>query len=171
MAEAPLPVETSRHVAASATAVYAVISDVPRMGHWRPGVLRSGWRDGAREPVVGARFTITSDRIWPRRSTSAAVACVAPDRRFAFAVTSVLGLPVSLWDYELEPQGDGVLVTERTTDLRGSVLRSPVLRWLNRGVGEARPGADSPGDGARRLEALARLVEGAAARPGDVGTH
>ena len=46
----------TRTVAAPAEAVYALVSDVTRMGEWSPECYRCTWLDGGTGPRQGARF-------------------------------------------------------------------------------------------------------------------
>jgi hypothetical protein len=48
---------------------------------------------------------------------------VARLRRFGYRVTSVFGLPVSDWTYEIEPSGTGCTLRETTVDRRGWLIR------------------------------------------------
>jgi hypothetical protein len=46
-----------------------------------------------------------------------------PGRRFAFDVVSVARIPVSRWQYDIEPTDGGCRVEERTWDRRPSWFR------------------------------------------------
>lgn len=95
------------HVAATPEAVYAVVSDVTRTGEWSPICVACEWDDGD-GPRVGARFTGHNrkpDREW---STTSEVVAAEPGRAFAWEVAGGL----VRWGYEMEPDGDGTLLTE-----------------------------------------------------------
>jgi hypothetical protein len=92
--------------------VYAIVADVTRTPELSPEIVKVEWLDGATGPAVGARF-----RAWnkmPRRPAfpnKPIVTEAEPGRVFAFARTEPFGGTVA-WRYELEPDGDGTLVTE-----------------------------------------------------------
>ena len=126
--------EVSLQVDAPPEAVYALVSDLPRMGEWSPECVRCEWRDGASGARVGARFKGHNRRGWRRWSTTGRVVAADPGREIAWDITSVFGLPVARWGYRLEPAGDGTLVTETWDDQRGRFMH--VLGRLASGVGD-----------------------------------
>ena len=98
-------------IEASPDRVYALVSDVTRMGEWSPECRGGEWLAGATGPAVGASFR-GDNRIGPRRwSTTSKVVAAVPGREFAFAVM-VRGQEATRWRYQLELRGDGTLVTE-----------------------------------------------------------
>lgn len=107
----------SERIAASADELYALVSDVTRMGEWSPENMGGRWLGGATGPAVGARFTGANRRGWRRWSTTCTVTAADPGRRFAFDV-AFTAVPVSRWSYEFRPDGDATVVTETWTDLR-----------------------------------------------------
>jgi hypothetical protein len=127
-------VEVSEQMAAPAGTVYALVSDVTRMGDWSPETTGCRWLDGADGPAVGARFRGTN-RHGPRRwSTTCTVTDADPGRRFAFEV-DFRGVPVARWEYAFEPSGRGCTVSESWTDLRPGWLRvgsMPLMGVLDR---------------------------------------
>ena len=46
----------SIEIAAPPAEVYALVSDITRMGEWSPECVRCTWTKGATGPAVGARF-------------------------------------------------------------------------------------------------------------------
>ena len=48
--------EVTTEIAAAPQAVYALVSDITRMGEWSPETVRAVWIKGASGPAVGARF-------------------------------------------------------------------------------------------------------------------
>lgn len=108
--------ETAR-TEASANDIYSLVSDVTRMGSWSPENIGGRWLDGATGPAVGARFRGSNRRGWRRWSTTCTVVAAEPGRQFAFDV-EVDVVPAARWSYELEPEGDTTMVTERWTDHR-----------------------------------------------------
>jgi len=110
-------VSASARIAASADAVYDLVSDVTRMGEWSPENIGGRWLNGATAPSVGARFRGSNRRGWRRWSTTCTVVAADRGRMFAFEV-AVFGIPASRWTYECQPDGDATLVTETWTDRR-----------------------------------------------------
>jgi len=97
----------SINVAASPQDLYALVSDVTRMGEWSP-ICRACWWDEGAGPEVGAWFTgrnETPDRTWETRSQ---VVAAHPGRKFAWEVNNGW----VYWGYTLEPEGDGTRLTE-----------------------------------------------------------
>ena len=94
--------------------LYALVSDVTRMGEWSPETVRCQWLDGATGPIVGARFKGTNRRGFVRWSTKPRVVGADAGREFAFVVNLVgLGREMVLWRYRFEPAADsGTEVTE-----------------------------------------------------------
>ena len=100
--------QVSLHVNASPEELYALVSDVTRMGEWSPETVRCQWLDGATGPAVGARFKGSNRRGIMRWSTKPRVVAAEPGREFAF----VAGLMISpremtKWRYEFQPAPDG----------------------------------------------------------------
>ncbi|PWW61832.1 SRPBCC family protein [Actinokineospora spheciospongiae] len=105
-------------VSASAERVYALVSDLPGMASAAEEFTGGTWLDGASGAAVGARFRGSNRRGWRRWSTTSTVTDAAPNR-FAFEVKS-FGLPVSRWQYDIEPGAGGCTLTESTWDRRPS---------------------------------------------------
>jgi hypothetical protein len=88
-------------------ALYALVSDVTRMGEWSPVCQACWWDDGA-GPQVGAWFTgrnVQPDRTWETRSE---VVVADPGREFAF----VVGGDRVRWGYTFAPVDGGTRLTE-----------------------------------------------------------
>ena len=97
----------SIHVDVSPDDLYALVSDVPRMGEWSP-VCRACWWDEGTGPQVGAWFTgrnETPERTWETRSQ---VVAATPGREFAWEVNNGW----VYWGYHFEPEGHGSRLTE-----------------------------------------------------------
>jgi hypothetical protein len=99
--------EAKIHIEAGADTVYAMVSDITRMGEWSPENTGGEWLDGATGPTVGARFKGKNKRKsgW---STKCTVTAADPGREFAFDV----GKGETRWRYRFEPVGDGTDVVE-----------------------------------------------------------
>jgi hypothetical protein len=117
-------VSVSREIPASAEQVWALVSDLPRMGEWSPENTGGSWVKGATGPAVGARFKGENSNGKKSWTTDARVMVCDPGRAFGFDVSAV-GLPVSSWTYSVEPTADGTActLTETWTDRRGAIAR------------------------------------------------
>jgi hypothetical protein len=115
-------VTVTRRSAASTDELYALVSDVARMGEWSPENTGGRWIRGASGPVVGARFRGSNQRGWRRWTTNCTVVEAERGRRFAFEVAVVV-VPASRWTYDFEPDGEGTIVSETWIDRRP--------RWLD----------------------------------------
>lgn len=99
-------------ISASPQEVYALVSDLPGLEKVAAEFQRGRWLGGVTEARVGARFRGTNKRAWRRWTTTVTVTDAEPGSRFAFEVT-YYGLPISRWQYDFEPSGDGCLVREK----------------------------------------------------------
>jgi uncharacterized protein YndB with AHSA1/START domain len=143
-----------RSIAAPADHVWAMISDVTRMGEWSPENTGGVWRKGATGPQVGASFKGTNKNGKKNWSTVCTVTAADPGRRFAFDVHAVV-FPIARWSYELEPNEAGCTVTEATTDRRSSLMK-----WLgNKISGVADRAASNRAGMETTLERIAAAAE------------
>jgi uncharacterized protein YndB with AHSA1/START domain len=101
------------HMAAPPEKVWALVSDVTRIGEFSPETFEGEWLDGATGPAVGARFRghVKRNEKGPTYWTKCYVTACEPGREFAFGVGSA-DKPLNVWSYQLEPAGDGTDVTE-----------------------------------------------------------
>ncbi len=110
-------------VAATPSALYAMVSDVTRMGEWSPENVGCAWVGGATGPAVGARFKGKNQIGGHKWSTVNEVVEAEPGKAFAFR-TSSMGLKVAEWRYRFD--GDEAAgtctVTESWTDQRGAII-------------------------------------------------
>jgi hypothetical protein len=101
-------------VSATASQVYDLVADLPRMGEWSPECAAVEWEDAHARPVVGARF-VGHSRTGPRKlirwSRRGRVLVVDPGHEFAFA-TEEGGREGVVWRYRFEPVDGGTRVTE-----------------------------------------------------------
>lgn len=117
--------EVSIDVQAPPERIYALVSDLPRMGEWSPECVKCVWKGGADQAEPGARFKGYNRRGWRRWSTNGEVVSAEPGRELSFDI-SALGLPAARWTYVVEPTGDRECrVTERWEDQRGRLMK-----WL-----------------------------------------
>jgi hypothetical protein len=101
------------HMKATPGQVWALVSDVTRIGEFSPETFEAQWLDGATGPAVGAKFRghVKRNGIGPVYWTTCVVTACVTDREFAFAVGSA-ERPINVWRYQLSPAGDGTDVTE-----------------------------------------------------------
>jgi uncharacterized protein YndB with AHSA1/START domain len=106
-------------IAAPAEAVWAMLSDLTRMGEWSPETVEVQWLDGATGPSVGARFRGTNRNGVFRWSTTCTIVACEPPSELAWDVTMVFGFKVAEWRYQIERTGElSCRVTESTADQR-----------------------------------------------------
>jgi hypothetical protein len=116
-------VEVTETIAAPAATLYAMVSDLPRMGEWSPENTGGKWVGAARAAAVGARFRGTNRSGWRQWATTVTVTAADPGTRFAFDVDA-LGLPVAAWSYTFADGPGGCTVTETFTDRRPGWMRT-----------------------------------------------
>ncbi|GAB3752027.1 SRPBCC family protein [Microlunatus parietis] len=116
--------------------VWALVSDVTKIGRFSPETFEAEWLDDATGPAVGVRFRGHVKRngkgpvYW---STCRIVAC-EPGREFAFVV-GVGDTSLNTWRYRFEPKDGGTTVTEsyELADRRGTrIYWTLVGRWRGR---------------------------------------
>jgi hypothetical protein len=106
--------------------VWAVVSDVTRIGELSPETFEAEWLGGATGPAIGATFRGHVNRngsglkYW---TTCRVVAC-DPGRSFAFDVQGPGGMVLNTWSYAIAPSSSGASVTEsfRLADSAGTRL-------------------------------------------------
>ena len=116
-------VSVTREIAAPAEQVWAMVSDVTRMGEWSPENVGGTWLGGATGPKPGAKFRGTNRSGKKKWNTVGAVVDADPGRRFSFRVTAA-GLKVAEWIYTFEPTATGCRVTETWIDQRGNIAKA-----------------------------------------------
>jgi Polyketide cyclase / dehydrase and lipid transport len=107
--------EVTVSMAASPTDVWALVSDVTRIGEFSPETFEAEWLGRARDtgPQVGAKFRghVRRNGIGPVYWTVCRVTEWQPTEEFAFAVI-IRGVPVNTWGYRIAPTANGCDVTE-----------------------------------------------------------
>lgn len=93
--------------------VWALVSDVTRIGEFSPETFEAEWTRGSTGPEVGAYFKghVKRNGVGPTYWTPCQVTQCVPGELFEFRVGTE-GMPVNNWGYRIEPDGDGSLVTE-----------------------------------------------------------
>lgn len=114
-------------MAAPPEPIWELVSDVTKIGRYSPETFEAEWLDGANGPAVGARFRghVKRNGRGPTYWTKCTVIASEPGREFAFGVGPG-DKPLSVWRYELQPNGDGTDVTESFTLAPTKLLR---LYW------------------------------------------
>lgn len=146
--------EVSLHIAASPEALYAIVTDVSRMGELSPECTGGTWQGGATGPAVGATFKGTNKRGYARWSTSNTVVEADPGRAFAWE-TKQSGVR---WGFRFAAEGDGTLVTEHRREFKDRPLVAKVFAKL--ALGGVAEHEDELRDGMRAtLERLKAVAE------------
>jgi hypothetical protein len=143
--------EVTIHVDAPPETVYAVVSDVTRMGEWSPETVRCVWIDGAAGPAVGAKFKGSNKRGLARWSTKPTVVAAEPAREFAFVVDDL-----TKWSYRFEPDGTGTRLVESFEMLEDLPLK---FRIADRAMGIKDRVADLESGMTATLGRIKRAVE------------
>lgn len=115
-------VEVREHIAAPPADLYAMVSDLPRMGEWSPENTGGRWARGGK-PIVGATFRGTNRAGWRFWRTVVTVTAADPGERFAFNVHWA-AVPISTWEYTFAAEPGGCVVTEAWTDRRPGWMRA-----------------------------------------------
>jgi hypothetical protein len=102
----------SVRIAASADAVWSMVTDLPRMGDFSPENIGGYWLDGATGPALGAKFRGTNRNGGKQWWTRVTVVQCEPGRLFTFDVRAPIGIRVSRWSYEITPTATGCLLAE-----------------------------------------------------------
>ena len=117
-----MPVTVERDIEAPPDQLWAMVSDVTRMGEWSPEATGAEWRGGATGAAVGAKFKGLNNNGKRSWSTACTVTECEPGTSFAFSV--VAGpLSIAKWAYTFTPTATGCHVTETWTDTRGGLAR------------------------------------------------
>jgi uncharacterized protein YndB with AHSA1/START domain len=104
--------EVTVHINAPVEEVWALVSDVTRIGEFSPETFEAEWTHGATGPEVGARFRghVKRNGVGPIYWSPCRVTVCEPNRHFEFAV--VAAGPMNNWGYRLEERDSGTAVTE-----------------------------------------------------------
>jgi hypothetical protein len=93
--------------------VYAIVSDIARMGELSPVATAGDWDDAAQAGKQGSSFkghNAIGDIKW---TTHCKVVVADPGREFAFVNHGQEGdMELVRWGYTFEPEGEGTKVTE-----------------------------------------------------------
>lgn len=103
-------------IAATPEAVYAIISDATGLTEISDETSKVIQRKSV-AGQQGSHFVGINRNGWRAWPTVSKVTDADPGKRFAFTVSST-GIPVSRWQYDIEPSDTGCRVTESTWDRR-----------------------------------------------------
>jgi uncharacterized protein YndB with AHSA1/START domain len=109
----PLTREVSLHIDAPVAEVWALVSDVTRIGEFSPETFEARWRRGTTGPEVGAKFKghVKRNGVGPTYWSPCRVTACVPNEVFEFSVGND-DVTLNNWGYRLEPSGSGTQVTE-----------------------------------------------------------
>jgi uncharacterized protein YndB with AHSA1/START domain len=109
----PLRGEVSLHMDAPPEKVWALVSDVTRIGEFSPETFEAEWTRGSTGPEVGAYFKghVRRNGVGPVYWSPCRVTTCEPNRVFEFSV-GTKEVTVNNWGYRLAPDGSGTKVTE-----------------------------------------------------------
>jgi uncharacterized protein YndB with AHSA1/START domain len=142
------------HVNAPPEKVYAMVTDVTRMGEWSPECRRAEWVGDATGPAVGARFKGHNKLGIARWSTTPTVKVADPGREFTFE-TGKPGKEDTRWMYRFTPKDGGTELTESFEALRYPAFMKLVSNPEKRT-------AKLKGDIQQTLERIKQAAEGSA---------
>lgn len=103
--------------------VWAMVSDVTRMGEWSPETRAASWTGGSSGPKAGATFAGKNRKGFARWTGKCEVTVAEPGREFTFVRKGPDG--GTTWRYIFEPDGTLTRVTESFSQakLPGAPLR------------------------------------------------
>jgi len=113
----------TREIGAPAEQVWAMVSDLTRMGEWSPENEGATWLRGASGPRPGARFRGVNRNGKKKWKTVGRIVGADPGRLLTFRITAA-GFKVAEWRYELESTATGCRVTETWIDQRGRIAKA-----------------------------------------------
>ena len=100
----PLGGEVSLHMDAPPEEVWALVSDITRIGEFSPETFEAKWTKGSTGPVVGATFSghVKRNGVGPTYWSPCVVTKSVENEVFEFAVGTEK-VAVNNWGYRLEP--------------------------------------------------------------------
>jgi len=126
----------SREIGASPEMVWAVVSDITRMGEWSTETYLCEWDDG-QQPGLGATFTGYNRHGDVEWSNQATIVEWSPNEKLTWDVRLTGPLaerfgtdPVTRWGFNIESRNGGVSLVQITEDMRGEDLKAMGRRAL-----------------------------------------
>lgn len=109
----PLGEDVSVWVDAPPAQVWALVTDVTRIGEFSPETFEAQWTRGSTGPEVGAHFKghVKRNGVGPTYWSACRVTRCEPDRSFEFSVGTGK-TTFTNWGYRLMAQAGGTLVSE-----------------------------------------------------------
>ncbi len=109
----PLGGEVTVHIDAPVADVWALVSDVTRIGEFSPETFEAKWTRGSTGPTVGATFAghVKRNGVGPTYWSPCRVTKCDVHEVFEFSVGTE-AVTVNNWGYRLAPSGTGTDVTE-----------------------------------------------------------
>lgn len=126
-------VSVSIDIAAPPEKVYAMVSDLPRMGEWSPENTGGKWVGGASAAVPGAKFMGNNKHGKHNWTVPVRITDATAPRRLEFVV-GMGPIKGATWRYEIAATAAGCKVTETWEDTRIGLLRSDRVGKLVTGV-------------------------------------
>jgi len=144
-------------MAASPAQVWALVSDVTKIGRYSPETFEAEWLDGATGPAVGVRFRghVKRNEKGPTYWATCVITECEPNRAFGFTVGTSVEKGLNNWRYELTPNADGS--TDVTESFRLKETAALKVYWAV--LGWAR-GKTNRNGMRRTLEAMKAELEG-----------
>jgi uncharacterized protein YndB with AHSA1/START domain len=115
-------IEVERKIKATPEVVWALVSDLPRMGEWSPENNGGEWIKGAKGPAPGAKFKGRNANGSHRWSTTVTVIDAVPGERFSFRVT-VGFFKIAEWWFDIEETDGGCWLVETWVDQRSEFMK------------------------------------------------
>jgi uncharacterized protein YndB with AHSA1/START domain len=109
------------HIDAPPESVWALVSDITRMGEYSPELIEAEWLGDATGPAVGARYRghVKRNERGPTYWTECEITECVPGQVFEFVVV-FKDRPLNRWRYEFAAVDGGTAVTE-SFDLGNSI--------------------------------------------------
>ncbi|MFS3128415.1 SRPBCC family protein [Nocardioides sp. Bht2] len=109
----PLGGEVTVQIDAPPAKVWALVSDVTRIGEFSPETFEAKWTRGATGPEVGAHFAghVKRNGVGPTYWSPCRVTRCVPEELFEFGVGTD-SVAINNWGYRLRPVDGGTEVTE-----------------------------------------------------------
>lgn len=121
------------NIEAPPEAVWALVSDITKIGRYSPETFEAEWLDGATAPAVGVRFRghVKRNQKGPTYWATCVITECEPNKAFGFTVGETVEKGLNNWRYELVPNGAGTDVTEsfRLKDVLALKVYWALLGW------------------------------------------
>ncbi len=126
-------ISASVDIAAPAEKVWAMVSDLPRMGEWSPENVGGKWIGGAASAVPGAKFKGDNKNGGKKWSVPVKITDATAPQRLEFVV-GVGPVKGATWIYDIAATASGCKVTETWVDTRSGPLKIDAIGKLVTGV-------------------------------------